>query len=192
MSYNYDQDYLERNIEMVRKLIDTWKTGTEFVLHKDSSSAIATGRNLIRGILANLSSNYPDFADIRRAVITWVTRERDGSWLLHVGVEKPKKMRGGRPPIHMVALEKPPDTYGMYDTEAKAMRYMETVSMRNFPKLIEHLRTQGPKLDPILLIEVVGDIPLDMLQEAVKPWNYTATQHGPTTIQLVRNDAKIP
>lgn len=96
MSYNYDRDYLARNVETVDMLLELYRTRGVNEFRVESATRAVTFSNFIRGILASMALNYRMYKDVKQTIRTWKRPQPDGTWLVYVGVPA-DKLRGSKP-----------------------------------------------------------------------------------------------
>ena len=96
MTYDYSLGYLQRNAEMVAKLIRVANTGEVLAVDFDDWAKLRYYQQQVHSLLANISKNVQDYADIRQKVRCWTEHMPDGAMRLNVGL--PKHKVTGRPP----------------------------------------------------------------------------------------------
>ena len=101
MAYNYSPEFLVKHRELMVRLINIAKTGETAVFESTTWNAMHNQQYLILNLMANMSRNLVEYADIRQRLRCWTELMPSGMYRLYVGV--PQHNLSGRKPGPVVA-----------------------------------------------------------------------------------------
>jgi hypothetical protein len=183
MTYDYSLGFLQRNADMVAKLIQVATTGETLAVDFDDWAKLRYYQQQVHSLLANISKNVEDYADIRKKVRCW-TEHREGNIMrLNIGI--PSHRVTGRPPgmakqtvVGMVPAEQ---AAGMYEFPKRVE------GADDFNRFIGMVTQAGPNIRyASARFDSLPDDPVFFFNDLLNSWGWKVQAIDGLTLKLER------
>lgn len=183
MSYDYSKGFLERNQEIITELIRLAQSGEIRQFRSAEPNPLKNQRQIVSNLLASLAHNFPQYADIRQTIRTWITFD-NGEWVLNVGRATHRAL--GRPPRGQTNVKWVIPTL-IHQQQQAGPLYIHEELIRDLPtyeRLIGRVLELPPHTHNVRAEFAQALETLEPFEAALPDWSPTAD--GPTTLVLTR------
>lgn len=173
MAYDYSPQWLQRNQELVSKLIQIAGSGEVLHVQSDMWQDVKNRQHEINNALASMARNMPAFADIRQTIRTW-TDYRHEQYHLYVG--RPQQRVSGRPGRKESAWTDLYQPVGMGDTHIHDERITDQTTLTRFVGTVTSLA--GSIGTVTARVDDLSETALDFFKDIFEHHNWSVSADG--------------